>query len=811
MGGRKSKTFLEKASEASPYRSGHSVLKISDFGLARWHRDISNNGTDKDGLFVSKTYRAPEYDLTKPVSQPYDIWALACLYLEFITWYLCGWEEGVDEFSKQRASESPSFNREDSYAIKEDHFFNIAPKGSKAQYEASRKCRVIKVGTWIDKLHATQGCSEFIHDFLDLISEHMLRIRIEMRYECKDVAKELGAMYTKCKSDAFYHPPTPKIDSYDSLDDLLRDRLIEHQDGAHKNFLTLQCLLKLLSTTRVRRYLEQFLEDAKRSGYVPHQKDFNHYLRRVSSNDNDTESFIAATHGTHIRLFATLVLANKAADVFRFIDNKISDESLPIAQLNNNAPPCMKEWKRRRFLDDFGTWQWRMNVPFLSYGGHEIFDAQVILPFIEGSRHRDSRQDPNYLGTQTPYTEAGGYGEVSQVKIHPNCHDFHKIEALAHQLPSPEGPFALKKLLRPDSQKIEEEFRKERRMLDKFNGKVHPHIVSVLTSFKYGDRYHFLFPWAECDLGRYFERSPGPISGIQTARWISNQCLKIMEAVDLIHIPLGTDALPPEEKLFGRHGDIKAENILVFKSRGGEENLVLSDFGLCSMHHDWSKSIVSNQKIGATPGFRPPECDMSEGQISRSFDIWTLGCLFLDLLTWLLGGESLRTQFEEERTTPYINGRDTSIYFEIVAAEDKESNKAGYIVKEQWISMMHRHENCTQFVHEFLDLIEKRMLIVETNVRKRARTEELKESLKIFHDRCQSPNAEVYYLRPTPDPTPLGARTLTIAQGPLNKNARENISKFNITLRKVTGSVKIQQAELAHDEELSEISHNEST
>jgi ankyrin repeat protein len=47
------------------------------------------------------SYRAPEHDLKQSLSSACDIWALGCLYLEFITWLLCGWE-GVDKFAEAR-------------------------------------------------------------------------------------------------------------------------------------------------------------------------------------------------------------------------------------------------------------------------------------------------------------------------------------------------------------------------------------------------------------------------------------------------------------------------------------------------------------------------------------------------------------------------------------------------------------------------------------------------------------------------------------------------------------------------------------
>lgn len=92
---------------------------------------------------VSRTYRAPEYDIASKVSPSYDIWSLGCVLLEFVTWYLLG-GKGVEEFSKRRAAE-------DSQEIHEDRFFNfvdIAKEDAEPpQMGARAKESVENVGT----------------------------------------------------------------------------------------------------------------------------------------------------------------------------------------------------------------------------------------------------------------------------------------------------------------------------------------------------------------------------------------------------------------------------------------------------------------------------------------------------------------------------------------------------------------------------------------------------------------------------------------------------------------------------------------
>lgn len=97
------------------HQSRFGVLKISDFGLTRFHRTRSKSHFES--VAVSPTYRPPEYDIAQMVSQSYDIWTLGCVLLEFITWYLRGWE-GVEGFSKERTTD-------DNKEIPEDVFFNF--------------------------------------------------------------------------------------------------------------------------------------------------------------------------------------------------------------------------------------------------------------------------------------------------------------------------------------------------------------------------------------------------------------------------------------------------------------------------------------------------------------------------------------------------------------------------------------------------------------------------------------------------------------------------------------------------------------
>ncbi|KAJ4364718.1 hypothetical protein N0V83_009315 [Neocucurbitaria cava] len=106
--------WFQHESDGSEYGS-FGVLKISDFGTAEFHSPISLSG-ETAGVGITPTYKAPEFDMNR-ISPKYDIWSFGCILLQFVVWYLHGWD-GVEDFSEKRMNES---NRYDHL----DDFFNF--------------------------------------------------------------------------------------------------------------------------------------------------------------------------------------------------------------------------------------------------------------------------------------------------------------------------------------------------------------------------------------------------------------------------------------------------------------------------------------------------------------------------------------------------------------------------------------------------------------------------------------------------------------------------------------------------------------
>jgi serine/threonine protein kinase len=242
----------------------------------------------------------------------------------------------------------------------------------------------------------------------------------------------------------------------------------------------------------------------------------------------------------------------------------------------------------------------------------------------------------------------------------------------------------LKELIKqPDAaqSKSDREFWKEVDNLKRFSGFFHPHLVTLLMTWTIKNSYFLLFPLAKYDLNQYLDLKripPDPLTylpDLSMLQWISKQIFGMIGALKTIHNPGAgpSDYLSVEEQKFGRHGDLKPENILWYESSADTKGiLVIADLGLAALNTILSRSNISNGKVPGTPQYRPPEHDIVGGQVSRSYDIWTLGCLLLEFVCWALKGPEGRAEFATQRKTIYVNGCISDIFFSVERDNDRD-------------------------------------------------------------------------------------------------------------------------------------------
>lgn len=295
-----------------------------------------------------------------------------------------------------------------------------------------------------------------------------------------------------------------------------------------------------------------------------------------------------------------------------------------------------------------------------------------------------------------------------------------------------------------------EAFENEQNILQKLGAKSnpHPHLVRLLASYEVDGEFFLIFPRADCNLRKYWEKHPKPEFDRATLHWSLKQMQGIATALFIIHnfrvthplavegiahTPLRKNArlrVKPGEELYGRHGDIKPENILWFKQvpyLGRHEGGVLqiTDFGLGRFHGRDSKTEPAPHNVIGSPTYEPPECTLQQ-PVSREYDLWSLGCLYLEFVTWLLKGEVCIAKFSNHRGRPLSSAPGFSDdYFFTAPGGGKSEYKYAYVREGvvTWVQELHADPKCSRFIHDVLDLVMNELLKV--NAKERIETAQL--------------------------------------------------------------------------------------
>lgn len=218
----------------------------------------------------------------------------------------------------------------------------------------------------------------------------------------------------------------------------------------------------------------------------------------------------------------------------------------------------------------------------------------------------------------------------------------------------------------------------------------HQHLLRCLTSFTFSSNYHMVYEKADSDLEKFMEQHTngrGP-QGMESTD-LAQQLYGLASALAAIHNhgpsdthSIGLLSVPGTgPRRAGYIHDIKPENILVFAYQLDKKRkhwFMLSDFS-CAKVNDVHATVSGKNRISwktvsksGTPVYRAPEAMGKDGKASRPYDLWSLGCVYLELLVWFLEGyESLR-RFRDARECHVMpDGReDEGFYFKPTLAED---------------------------------------------------------------------------------------------------------------------------------------------
>ncbi|KAH6629799.1 hypothetical protein C7974DRAFT_193152 [Boeremia exigua] len=433
---------------------------------------------------------------------------------------------------------------------------------------------------------------------------------------------------------------------------------------------------------------------------------------------------------TYQLIFAILLALHRPSKIWSFIENGVSDTDLPLVkhsqgtrrfELRRKQEPraplkCFKRWT----FDEIGSFaeqQWVFLAPcFERASGCEIphvrLETEHVLPFSLWSPIQD-----------------GGYGEVYKAEIPPGHHSFGSCKSTPYAV-------AIKKL----TPKKGEDIAREADVLRGLSGGSHPndHLVSLLATFEYNGGFYLIFPLADADLQRFWKRSK-TCTDPYTERWMLEQSFGIASALYKIHryetfprtsslyksahtrkstmakqelasILEGNEG-NPGRRLFGRHGDIKPNNILHFPNLNladGLGTLKITDFGITQFSTEDKRLLKDGEKISCTSAYQSPECVLDRS-ISTACDIWALGCVYLEFVLWYLRGYQAVVAFSRARDRGY----ETDTFFNRIG-QDELTGAPMAEIKPCVVQLIHdlrTDPSCTLPLRRLLDLIDIRMLV----------------------------------------------------------------------------------------------------
>ena len=194
---------------------------------------------------------------------------------------------------------------------------------------------------------------------------------------------------------------------------------------------------------------------------------------------------------------------------------------------------------------------------------------------------------------------------------------------------------------------LRQDFEHELHILSSLRCLQHPNIIRLITGFTLNNTYNFLLPKAEGDLkdllkSIYPPREFATLTSMLASLW------GLSSALESVHNFFFEDEHVHQ---IGCHYDIKPRNILY-----SEGKLMLSDFGLSRLKYEDEGSQSLFQR--GEGWYLAPECEATEddfkpGRIGRASDVWSLGCVFAEVMVYVdaptQAGHTMVDQFYKQR------------------------------------------------------------------------------------------------------------------------------------------------------------------
>ncbi|KAM6535853.1 hypothetical protein FALCPG4_005384 [Fusarium falciforme] len=273
----------------------------------------------------------------------------------------------------------------------------------------------------------------------------------------------------------------------------------------------------------------------------------------------------------------------------------------------------------------------------------------------------------------------------------------------------------------PKSQS-DETYQKEKGNLDKIKHIENNHLIKHLATCE--GIHCIIFPWAEHgDLNQFWQGKHDRELPIFV--WSITQLAGLASGLRDLHA------------MNCRHGDLKPSNILYFENDGGI--LKIADLGVSRVHKKATdQRLYETVTTASTRAYEGPE---ASGPInaprSRKYDCWSLGCVILEFVIWLL--------YDQRALDGFHSSRD-SLWHSFYRSKNPDPASEGR--RTEWWEKMERHPKVDEVIkllredervtgaalEELINLVDSKLLLI--NPQSRLEATEIAKVLHKLVERC---------------------------------------------------------------------------
>jgi len=303
-----------------------------------------------------------------------------------------------------------------------------------------------------------------------------------------------------------------------------------------------------------------------------------------------------------------------------------------VAITQHGRPDRNEKSTMRRFLTEFEAFTW----PSLDSNAHHEDDRRLHLEFSADFPSSELLLWERDLIAfkRPPLPEQLQHVFIDQYRANPAKSEIFRF---------PEA-FAVKKLANKGPKQNKSQTNDEVQLMNDLR---FPHVTALLGTFSENGRLHILtYPAGCCDLGDFMhcisrklqgsdwqpERQTSTPDVYSRSSWLFREPLSHQLVMVRGYFVCLCEALSYLHRSWVRHKDIKPENIII----DATGNVVLIDFGISTQFERGGSFVTQDINTPSTSKYRPPEKDQGLKRDERS-DIWMLGCVFLEMMTLLMG------------------------------------------------------------------------------------------------------------------------------------------------------------------------------